>query len=130
MAVKLLLDTHALLWSLYEPSKLSVNARELIQDPENIRLVSSASLWEIAIKARLGKLSVGESLLDNYPAHLRTFCAEELFIEGSHCVLASRLPTDHKDPFDRILAAQAQVEQAVLLTDDPRVQALGVPTLW
>ncbi len=130
MAIKLLLDTHTLLWSLHQPAKLSAKVRDLIQNPENIRLVSSASLWEIAVKTRLGKLAVGESFLANYPTYLRTFRAEELFIRGVHCVLAPGFPSEHKDPFDRILAAQSQVEQALLLTDDPRIQTLGVATVW
>lgn len=128
--VRLLLDTHTLLWALYEPHKLSTRTRHLLEDPKNTRLVSTASLWEIAIKHKLGKLALGGDFLKNYRAYLRVFLAEELYIEGAHVVLAPQLPTDHKDPFDRILAAQSQVEAALLLTDDPKIKDFGVETFW
>ena len=128
--LKLLLDTHALLWALYEPHKLPVSIRQLLEDPKNTRLVSTASLWEIAIKHKLGKLALGGDFLKNYRAYLRVFLAEELCIEGAHVVLAPQLPADHKDPFDRILAAQSQVEAALLLTDDRKIKNFGVETFW
>lgn len=128
--VKLLLDTHTLLWALYEPHKLPTRTRQLLEDPKNTRLVSTASLWEIAIKHRLGRLALGGDFLQHYRAYLRVFLAEELCIEGAHVLLAPQLPTDHKDPFDRILAAQSQVEAALLLTNDPKTKGFGVETFW
>jgi PIN domain nuclease of toxin-antitoxin system len=128
--VKLLLDTHTLLWALYEPGKLSSGVRQLLENPKNTRLVSAASLWEIAIKHKLGRLALGGDFLKNYRVYLRVFLADELCIEGAHVVVAPQLPTDHKDPFDRILAAQSQVEAALLLTDDPKIKSFGVQTFW
>lgn len=128
--VKLLLDTHTLLWALYEPGKLSSGVRQLLENAKNTRLVSAASLWEIAIKHKLGRLALGGDFLKNYRTYLRVFLADELCIEGSHVVVAPQLPTDHKDPFDRILAAQSQVEAALLLTDDPKIKSFGVQTFW
>lgn len=128
--MKLLLDTHTLLWALYEPGKLSSGVRQLLENPKNTRLVSTASLWEIAIKHKLGRLALGGDFLKNYRTYLRVFLADELCIEGPHGVVAPQLPTDHKDPFDRILAAQSQVEAALLLTDDPKIKSFGVQTFW
>ena len=128
--MRLLLDTHTLLWALYEPHKLSPRTRHLLENPKNTRLVSAATIWEIAIKHRLGRLALGGDFLQHYPAYLRVFLAEELWIGGAHARLAAQLPGDHKDPFDRILAAQSQVEGALLLTDDPKIRGLGVETLW
>lgn len=128
--VKLLLDTHTLLWALYEPGKLSSGVRQLLENPKNTRLVSAASLWEIAIKHKLGRLALGGDFLKNYRVYLRVFLADELCIKGAHVVVAPQLPTNHKDPFDRILAAQSQVEAALLLTDDPKIKGFGVQTFW
>ena len=113
--MKLLLDTHLLLWAAGQPEKLSTAALALIEAPENQLLFSAASLWEIAIKAGLGREDfvvepglIRRGLLDNG--------YEELPVTSAHAVALTGLPAIHKDPFDRILVAQAQVEGIVLLT--------------
>jgi PIN domain nuclease of toxin-antitoxin system len=120
--VKYLLDTHLLLWAAGMPEKLSRQARKLINDEENEMIFSAASLWEVSIKRRLGRkdFSIDErvlrrALLDN--GYL------ELSITGDHVVGVGDLPLLHKDPFDRILVAQAHAEGVTLVTTDPQVAA-------
>lgn len=115
--MKLLVDTQLLLWAAGMPDKLSAKARELLEDPQNILFYSVASLWEVVIKNGLGRSDFAvdphllrRGLVDNG--------WQELPIEGSHVLAVSRLPTIHKDPFDRVLVAQAQVEGFLLLTTD------------
>ncbi len=118
--MKLLLDTHLLLWAAAEPGRLPARARALIKDPANELLFSAASLWEIAIKCGLGRADfrvdprlLRRGLLDNG--------YDELPITSEHAVAVESLPPLHKDPFDRILVAQATVEGITLLTADPVV---------
>ena len=118
--MKLLLDTHLLLWAAGQPEKLSTAALALIEAPENQLLFSAASLWEIAIKTGLGREDfvaepglLRRGLLDNG--------YEELPVSSAHAVALTGLPAIHKDPFDRILVAQAQVEGVVLVTSDDNV---------
>jgi PIN domain nuclease of toxin-antitoxin system len=118
--MKLLLDTHLLLWAAGEPERLSPAARKLLNNPENELLFSAASLWEIAIKRSLGRDDfqvdgrlLRRGLLDN--GYL------ELPITSEHAVAIDSLPPIHKDPFDRILIAQAISEGILLLTVDPMV---------
>ncbi|MBA3486572.1 MAG: type II toxin-antitoxin system VapC family toxin [Lysobacter sp.] len=118
--MKLLLDTHLLLWAAGEPGRLSAAARALMDDPDNELLFSAASLWEVAIKHGLGREDfqvdarlLRRGLLDNG--------YQELPIASEHAVAIDGLPTIHKDPFDRLLVAQAMVEGITLLTVDPLV---------
>jgi PIN domain nuclease of toxin-antitoxin system len=118
--MKLLLDTHLLLWAAGEPGRLPARARALIKDLANELIFSAASLWEIAIKCRLGRHDfrvdprlLRRGLLDNSYG--------ELPITSEHAVAVESLPPLHKDPFDRILVAQATVEGITLLTSDPLV---------
>jgi PIN domain nuclease of toxin-antitoxin system len=122
--VNVLLDTHLLLWAAGQPEKLSVVARELLEDPENALLFSAASLWEVAIKAGLGRADfrvdprlLRRGLLDNGYG--------EIPVRSAHAVALDNLPSIHKDPFDRILVAQAQVEGIVLVTSDDLVSQYG-----
>ena len=118
--MKLLLDTHLLLWAANEPKRLPKAARVLIEDLENDLLFSAASLWEITIKCSLGREDfranarlLRRGLLDNGYT--------ELPITSEHAVNVDYLPSTHKDPFDRILVAQATVEGITLLTNDQRL---------
>lgn len=118
--MKLLLDTHLLLWAAGNPARLSAAARALIEESENDLFFSAASLWEIAIKRNLGRDDfrvdprvLRRSLLDNG--------YRELPITSEHAVYVDTLPSIHKDPFDRIITAQATVEGITLLTSDPLV---------
>ena len=115
--MKLLLDTHLLLWAAGAPDQLSAEARQLLEDPQNELLFSAASLWEIAIKRGLGRADfqvdarvLRRGLLDNG--------YQELAITSAHAVSIDNFPPIHKDPFDRILVAQATVEGITLLTAD------------
>ena len=118
--MKLLLDTHLLLWAAGEPKRLPKNIRTLLEDMDNELLFSVASLWEVAIKSGLGRRDfrvearlLRRGLLDNGYS--------ELPIVSDHVVAIESLPPIHKDPFDRILVAQAAVEGITLLTNDPVV---------
>jgi PIN domain nuclease of toxin-antitoxin system len=124
--VKLLLDTHVLLWAAGEPDRLSAAARELLLDPQNELLFSAASLWEIAIKRTLGREDfrveprvLRRGLLDNGYV--------ELPITSQHAVSIDALPPVHKDPFDRLLVAQALVEGVTLVTSDTRLLQYPAP---
>jgi PIN domain nuclease of toxin-antitoxin system len=118
--MKLLLDTHVLLWAAGQPRRLSAVARELVRNPENELFFSAASLWEVVIKSTLDRNDfkvdarlLRRGLLDNGYG--------ELPIHSEHVVAIDSLPAIHKDPFDRILIAQANVEGITLLTADPLV---------
>ena len=118
--MRLLLDTHLILWSISQSERLSIQARDLIGDPGNTLVVSVASLWEIAIKssARRGDFiaeptSIRRELIDHG--------YEELPVLGEHAIAVTDLPPIHGDPFDRMLVAQANVEGITLLTADPLV---------
>ena len=123
--MRLLLDTHALLWWLVADPRLSNQAREAISARTSYVAVSAASAWEIAIKARLGRLGPPENLEEQ-------FASEDfdlLPITIAHAVHAGALPAHHQDPFDRMLVAQAQLERLTIVTRDPRIAAYDVTTL-
>ena len=115
--MKVLLDTHLLLWAAGMPERLPAQARVLLERPETEPMVSAASLWEIAIKSGLGRLDFSVD-----PRLLRRGLLEhgysELDVTGAHATAVDWLPPIHKDPFDRILVAQAQIEGVTLLTTD------------
>jgi PIN domain nuclease of toxin-antitoxin system len=116
--MRLLLDTHTFVWALTDPDRLSLRAASLIRDLRNTVLVSAASAWEIATKHRLGRLPGAGPVIAAYPRHLTTLRAEELPIRSTHALKAGTFGVDHADPFDRILAAQAILESARLVTND------------
>ncbi len=122
----LLLDTHALLWSLGDTDRLSSTAREVLSAGDVPAYVSAASVWEIAIKRASGKLKAPDDLLEQVAAARFT----ELGITFTHATLAGALPPHHRDPFDRMLVAQAQREKLTLVTNDPQIAAYDVPVLW
>ena len=115
--MRLLLDTHILLWALGDPAKLPAKARQGILDPANQILFSAASIWEIAIKSQLGRASFMVKPEDIARAALDSGF-DELFVRAQHAALTARLPPHHRDPFDRLLVAQALTEPAHLLTVD------------
>ena len=123
--MRLLLDTHALLWTLDDPSKLRAGAREAIRDPDSQVLVSAATAWELAIKAAAGRLELPESLERGLEAQ----GFSPLAISAAHAVVAGGLPLHHTDPFDRMLVAQAQLEGLTIVTRDPDIPRYGVATL-
>jgi PIN domain nuclease of toxin-antitoxin system len=122
----LLVDTHAVLWWLADDPVLPEAARAALADPGHELLVSAASLWEVAIKRATGRLEA--------PDELPELIAEEGFawlsVSARHAWEAGGLPFHHRDPFDRLLIAQARVESLAVVTGDPRFGAYGVPVLW
>lgn len=122
----LLLDTHALLWWLSEDPRLPVEVRELLEDPGNAPLASAASAWEISIKSKLGKLEAPSGLVDA----VEQTGLRWVPIEPAEALEAGQLPMHHRDPFDRLLVAQARIRSARLLSCDPRLDAYGVDRVW
>jgi PIN domain nuclease of toxin-antitoxin system len=121
--VTLLLDTHTFLWWLSNPGTLSPAAATMIGDPQNRVLVSVVSLWEIAIKRNIGKLTAPIDLQHD----VQRAGFELLSLDVNHIVAAEQLPLHHRDPFDRILIAQASVEGATLVTRDPDMALYQTP---
>ena len=129
--MKLLLDTHAFIWiGGPEAHRLSANARRAVEDRTNEILVSAASAWEIATKHRLGRLAAGERVVRRWSEALSGLRALDLAVTSEHGLLAGSLDSPHRDPFDRILAAQAIVEGAQLVTADRAMHGLGASILW
>lgn len=128
--MKLLLDTHALLWWWTNDPKLSDAARRAIADEDNQVLVSAASAWEIATKRRLGKLPHAAQALDRFNELVMADGFEHLSISYLHSLKAGAHPSEHRDPFDRMLAAQAELEKAVLVTLDPVFAGFQCRVLW
>lgn len=126
-----LLDTHALLWALGDPARLGERARAVLRDPQQSLLVSAASAWEIATKQRLGKLPGTEGVTAGYAHSLRRLGARSAPVADEHALLAGSLGWAHRDPFDRMLAAQALTESWTLVTRDPVFGGLaGISILW
>ena len=126
----LLLDTHALLWWLLDSPDLGAKAKAAISRADQRVLVSAASAWEIATKWRLGKLPDADDIVQNLPHYLRKERFETLPISVGHALAAGQLPGPHRDPFDRMLMAQARVEGAAVATTDPVFRDYGVAVLW
>lgn len=118
-AATYLLDTHALVWALAEPAALGPAAAAVVSDSSIGLLVSAASGWELATKYRLGKLPQAEAVVDALPAQVRRLGAAVLPVSMEHALLAGAMQWEHRDPFDRMLAAQSIVEAVPLITKDP-----------
>jgi PIN domain nuclease of toxin-antitoxin system len=128
--VKLLLDTECWLWSLASPERLGEEARALLADGGHEVYLSAASSWEIAIKAALGKLVLPEPPEQYVPRRMAAQGLRALPIEHAHALRVYALPQHHRDPFDRLLVAQAQLESLTLMTSDRAMAAYDVPILW
>ena len=127
---RFLLDTHALLFWWGGSPRLSNTAAEAIADPDAIILVSAASAWEIATKFRIGKLNDIGDPSHNYPALLARDGFVQLPISTAHGLKAGLLEGDHRDPFDRLIAAQGLMEDAIVITRDPQFEGFGCKVLW
>lgn len=126
-----LFDTHALVWALTAPGRLGTSARELVEDRSVELWVSAASAWEIATKHRLGKMPEAEGLLAGWDGQIDRLGARELPISSAHARLAGSLDWDHRDPFDRLLVAQAGLEVLPIITRDPQIAAYASATaIW
>ncbi len=128
--MKLLLDTHAFLWWTGEPERLSASAREACQDPGNDLVLSAISLLEIQLKLDAGKLDLGLPLEDAIRLHQDADRLTVLPVRAAHVYALRDLPRLHRDPFDRLLVAQAIVEDAVLVSGDEKVAQYAVKVLW
>jgi PIN domain nuclease of toxin-antitoxin system len=124
--LKLLLDTHVVLWWTHDSQRLSSAVQELLADPRHDVLLSAVVAWEIAIKRALGKLTVRTGLVDE----LVRGGARELPVSIAHATAVESLPPHHRDPFDRMLVVQARAEAAVLVSSDPALRAYDVPVSW
>ncbi len=128
--MRLLLDTHALLWWAHEPSCLSRAAFEAISAGENDVWISAVSAIEIATKVRIGKMEYDTSLAGRFVEEIALRGFKPLSIAGDHAERAGLLPGSHKDPWDRILAAQSIIENLTLITSDSAMSGFGARTLW
>ncbi len=127
----LLLDTHAYVWALTDPDRLSRRARTAIEAPSNPLLVSAATTWEMAIKHRAGKWPEAEILLAQHDDLTSRLGAQQLDISAADAIRAGSLDWDHADPFDRMLAAQSLLRQAALVTRDEAFGHLrGLSRIW
>ncbi len=124
-----LLDTAPFLWALLEPARLSPAARRVLENRAHSVMVSSASLWEVVVKAQKGQLPIDRPV-SWLEAGLRALGADALPIRAAHIYFLAGLPPIHKDPFDRILVAQASVENWPLITSDAMIRRYAVRTIW
>jgi len=130
MPTRALLDTHSFLWFISGSERLSRPARTLIETRENPMLVSVASLWEIAIKHGLGKLSLERPFVELIPEQLERQRIGVLEIDLTHLAELTRLPLLHRDPFDRLLVAQARAEGLPIISVDPALDPYGIQRIW
>lgn len=128
MSMKILLDTHVLLWVAGDPAQLSAHARKLLEDPQNQLYFSAASLWEISIKNKLGRTDFKVDL-PVLRRNLLDYGFEEIVINSTHTLAVEALPNIHKDPFDRMLIAQTIVEGITLMTADSAVAEYPVAVI-
>jgi PIN domain nuclease of toxin-antitoxin system len=129
--VRLLLDTHVMWWALYDSKRLSKTAREAITDATNDLLFSPITPWELATKLRIGRFPEAATLVGTFAESVAKLGAIELPVASRHGLLAGRLEWEHRDPFDRMLAAQSILEGARLVTVDRAFSTLpGVDILW
>ncbi len=127
--MKLLLDTHAMIWAFAEPEKLPPKARAAVEDTRNDVWVSSATTWEVTIKHALGRMPLPTSPAVYLAARIAHYGFKELPISVAHTLAVAGLPNHHRDPFDRMLVAQAQVEGLTLVSVDPQIAKYRVHLL-
>jgi len=128
--LRALLDTHALIWWFSDDPSLPQTVREFIADTENTLLVSAASAWELAIKYQSGKLRKAADLVSNFSGRMEREGFQLLPISAEHGIRAGLLPGLHKDPFDRMLVAQAQAEDIPIISNETIFDTYGVRRLW
>ena len=128
--MRLLLDTHTLLWWFSNDRALSDTVREVIAAPENDPIVSSVCAWEIATKYRIGKLPDAEELLTDFGTFVRRARFSVLPVSLEHALVAGSLSWSHRDPFDRMLVAQAQIEDIPIATADAAMSGYGITCIW
>lgn len=128
--MRVLLDSHTLIWALGDDPALGRDARKLLADPQVEKLVSGASAMEIMIKYRKGRLPQAEVLARDFKGVLERLDCAPLGVRFDHALLAGSLDIPHKDPFDRLLIAQARIERVPILSNETAFDAFGVERLW
>jgi PIN domain nuclease of toxin-antitoxin system len=128
--MKVLLDTHTFLWWITDNPKLSSHVSKIIGDGRNELFLSAASGWEIAIKAKLGRIKIPDKPEQFVSEQMVANAIQGLPIQISHALHIYNLPYHHRDPFDRMLVAQAQLEGLPILTDDPQISQYPVKVIW
>lgn len=128
--MKVLLDTHTFLWWITDDRRMSVRAAAIIEDGNNSLYLSTASAWEIIIKTQMGRLPLPGSPVHYIPQQMAINAIEPLPIALTHALAVYELPPLHRDPFDRLLVAQAQSEHLPILTIDPLISQYEVEILW
>ncbi|MDQ2694826.1 MAG: type II toxin-antitoxin system VapC family toxin [Pseudomonadota bacterium] len=128
--MKVLIDTHALLWLLADDPRLSDTARRTFLEIDNRVYFSIASLWELTVKVSIGKLRLAREWLPEIQDEMNANTIRWLAIAPEHCAVLATLPFHHRDPFDRMLVSQAVVEDMALLSRDPQLRAYPVPCVW
>ncbi len=128
--MRVLLDTHTFLWWVMDDARLSLQARAVLRDGRNTLVVSAATGWEIAIKARLGKMMLPRDPAEFILQQIRHNHLSPLAIELAHALRVFTLPDIHRDPFDRILVAQSQLEQLPIVSADPQIRQYEVNVIW
>lgn len=128
--MRLLLDTHAFLWWVWDAPELSARARKAIADPESECLLSLASCWEIAIKLSIGKLALAKPVERFIPEQVAANGFRQLEIDFRHIARVAALPFHHRDPFDRLLTAQAMEENLPIVSADPVFKKYGIKRIW
>jgi len=128
--MKALLDTHTFLWWITDNLKLSSRVRKIISDGKNELFLSAASGWEIAIKAQLGRIKIPDKPELFISEQMLANAIQGLPIQISHALYVYNLPPHHRDPFDRMLVAQAQLEGLPILTDDPQISQYQAKVIW
>jgi PIN domain nuclease of toxin-antitoxin system len=131
LSARILIDTHVMLWMLLDPANIPDETLELVRDPGTELLISAASAWEIGTKYRLGKLAEAHAVVHGYAGHLARLRATELPISAHHALTAGLLSWEHRDPFDRVIAAQALLESVPLVTTDRALATFpGIQVIW
>jgi PIN domain nuclease of toxin-antitoxin system len=128
--MKLILDTHSFLYFIDGSPRLSTQARSLIEDLNNEKLVSKASLWEMAIKVSIGRLTLADSFEILIPQQIAHNGFDLLNIEMEHVCIVARLPFHHRDPFDRLLIAQSMAEDFPIVSNDSKFDEYQIQRLW
>jgi PIN domain nuclease of toxin-antitoxin system len=128
--MRLLLDTHTFLWAITDDSRLSPSARQAFLNPDNTLMLSMASAWEIGIKVGLKKLRIKGRWPDIVKREMSANGIGWLAIEFGHCAKVATLPFHHRDPFDRLMAAQALIERTAVISADDSFEAYGVRRIW
>ena len=128
--MRLLLDTHVWIWWLTDPDRLSRPADSALSDPDNQLYLSPVSTWELMVKSAAGRVTVAGSVEALVDEAITASGVHPLPIEHSHALLLRQLPAHHRDPFDRMLVAQAQLDGLTLVTADRQLSAYDIETLW